>query len=719
MPTSVSKARPRRYMIADLTLDAGRRAVSRAKEPIALSRLTYELFRVLAEHAPNVVPNDELASRIWGPNRIVTPENLAKRVMLLRQALGDNAERPRYIERVRSQGYRLIPEVVEIDEREDAPPPHAESAVGSGVFRAGVLAPRAGLAAVAVLALATVGWFSGKSFSSPEPASAARSIAVLPFENRSASEEDSGFFAEGLHDDLITHLAALEDLKVTPRASVLDYRGVAVSRRRIGEELGVEVVLDGSVQRAGDHVRVNVQLIDAKTDETIWGESYDQQLTVGNVFSIQKSIVTAIAEELEAKLTPEAATRLGQAPTQNLRALDLYLSGREYERPPYAYWEMAALQYQRAVEEDPEFALAHARLSIASLLAFYASDGDRARLETARAAAEDALRLQPDLPLGHVAMAYYLVTRTDQVRRAYEELEAAEPFAQGEPQFYVVRAAVNERLGRSEEARADRAAARALSPREPEATMLDIALAHSRSREYDEARRFVDRALRIRPGSTRALVLRAHLALLDEGDPAPLRTLSDTDIEDDLGLQARLRELQWLAALYDRDFETAMRILESQRDGSSDVAFAERGARARVPFLLSMASTLRAAGKMEAARRVYAEGLTLSPGDRPEWRRWRAAFLAGCGHTEEAVRIGSELLDEIGPDDPSGNVMRLWLVREVLVPAGASELAIAELDGYLSRPGSWSIEGLLPDPRLDPLRRHRLFTALVEKHART
>ena len=725
MPTSATRLRSRRYKIADLTLDTGRRVVFRGDEPIALRPLTYELLRVLAEHAPDVVSNDELASRIWGSNRIVTPENLAKRVMLLRQALGDNAEQPRYIERVRCHGYRLIPAVEVIDGEDDAQV--ADSALAGaaaaaprrGPFRLRWAAAAGAPLVAAALAFAAAAVFTANAPSDRAPPPRERSIAVLPFENRSATAEDAGFFAEGLHDDLITRLAAIEDIAVTPRASVLDFRAPGVSRRSIGQQLGVDVILDGSVQRAGEHVRVNVQLIDARTDETIWGESYDEELTAGNVFAIQKSIVTAIAEELQAKLTPAAARQLDERPTDNLRALDFYMRGREYERPPYAYWDLAATQYQRAIDEDPQFALAHARLSIASLLAFFASDGDRARLATAKAAAEEALRLQPDLALGRIALAFYLVSSTNEVERAYEELEAAAPRAEHDPQFYLVRAAVNARLGRTIEARADRATARALSPRDPATTMLDIAFAHSRNREYDEARRFVERALELRPDFPGAVVLKAQLALIADGDPKPLRGLSEEDFASDPGLQARLLELKWLAALYERDFQTAARILESQRDASTDVDFADRAARARVPFLLSMASTLRAAGKVDAARRLYAEGLNLSQGDRPEWRRWRAAFLAGCGQSDEAVRIAKELLAAITPDDPSGNVMRLWLAREVLVPAHAVDLAVAELDRYLSAPGSWAIEGLLPDPRLDPIRDEKPFRALVEKHKRS
>src|SRR5690606_4590126 len=305
-----------RYQFADLILDLGRRRLARGDDPIPLSKLTFELLRVVVEQAPNVVAHEDLARRTWGARRIVTPECLAKRVMLLRQALGDDAERPRYVERVRGQGYRLVPEVRRIDaspevagaephasvtlaqdvvvDEASASTPSAASAAPSmvGSHRPGArwlgrlgLAGRVAMGA-AVLLVGAAGWI-GARYIGPDR-DGARALAVLPFENRSAAEEDAGFFAEGIHDELISRLASIEDLKVAPRASVMDYRDPSMSRRRVGEELGVDVVLDGSVQRAGDMVRVTVHLVDTHTDKTLWGESYDEALTAGNVFAIQR-----------------------------------------------------------------------------------------------------------------------------------------------------------------------------------------------------------------------------------------------------------------------------------------------------------------------------------------------------------------------------------------------------------------------------------------------
>jgi serine/threonine-protein kinase len=714
-----------RHRFDDLTLDPGRRCVWRGGEQIRLSSLTFELLRVLVEHAPNVVAHDALVDRTWGPHRIVTPENLAKRVMLLRQALGDDADKPRYVERVRSQGYRLIPDVVDATRQEAALSP-AEPQVAAEPSRRvarGLRAfGRAALATGVLLLMASAGWLASERLPSREAVADVRSIAVLPFDNRSVAEEDAGFFASGIHDDLITRLAAIGDLKVTPRASVMGYRAQPRSWRRIGEELGVGVVLDGSVQRAGNQVRVNVQLIDARTEETIWGKSYDEELTAASVFAIQRAITAGIAQELSAKLTAEETSQLDEAPTRNMRALDLYMSGRDYERPPFVYWGMAAHQYRRAIEEDPQFALAHARLSLASLLAYYNVDGDRKRVETAKLAAETAVGLQPDLPIGRVAMAFYLLTVTGELQRASDELAAAAPYVQGEPQFFIVRAALNEGLRRPEQAAADRAAALALSPRDP-AVMLDMAFWHSQVREYGEAESLVDRALDIRPDFVAAALLKAELAVFRDGDVAPVRKLSVADFAADVGRSRRLEQLQWLAALYERDHATAIaaaaRMLElagGSRDpavsGDADLPLTN------VPLLHSAATTLELAGEVDAARRLYLRGLEQTQDAGAEWRAWRAAFLAGVGRSEEALKIGRELLAEMSPDDALASTLRLWLVLEVFIPGRDFALATDQLDEYLSRPGNWSIEGLLPHPRYDPIRHDARFIAVVAKHRR-
>lgn len=712
------KVPARRFRFDDLTFDPGRHGVWRGAELIPLSKLTFEFLRVLIEMSPNVVSHDELARQAWGSRRVVTPENVTKRVMLLRQALGDSAEQPRYIERVRGQGYRLIPAVEEIADQEDAAADVQAPEAPAPAGRTRASSARAALFTSAALAIVVVMWLAYAELQRRDAQVTQRSIAVLPFENRSVTAEDAGFFAQGIHDDLITRLGAIDDLRVTPRYTVIDYHTRQPgSRRQLGEELGVGVVLDGSVQRSGNQVRVNVHLIDTRTEEMIWGNSYDRKLTAENVFAIQKEIVTAIAEELEAKLTPEEATRLSRSPTQNMRALDLYMSGRDYERPPFAYWGMAALQYHRAVVEDPAFALAHARLSLASLLAYYNVDGDRDRIAVAKAAAEKAVSLEPELPLGHVAMAFYLIAVEGNLAGAQAELEAASPHGRDEPQFFIVRSLVNEGLGKRDEAAADRAAALALNPRDP-TMLLDVGMWHSRIRNHDEAQRLTDRALDIRPDFVAAAMFKAELALLRDGDANLLMNFSMQELADDPGRRARLRDLKWLAALYQRDYSSAARILECDVFSQDEADSAESTRRNSLPFLLAMGNTLRLAGDESAAQELYRRGLAqIEHADGP-WLMWRAAFLAGRGLSEEAVSIGKRLLSESEPEGPFTNILRLWLALEVFAPSGAHQLVIDLLDEYLSRPGSWSIEGLMPDPRFDAVRDDPAFKALVAKYRR-
>lgn len=148
-----------------------------------------------------------------------------------------------------------------------------------------------------------------------------RSIAVLPFDNRSAEQENAAFFADGIHDELLTRLAKIADLKVISRTSVMEYRDTTKNMRQIGAELGVGSILEGSVQRAGDRVRINVQLIDAQTDKHLWADTYERELNTTNIFSIQSEISIAIAKALRATLTPDEQERLVAVPTGSMQAL--------------------------------------------------------------------------------------------------------------------------------------------------------------------------------------------------------------------------------------------------------------------------------------------------------------------------------------------------------------------------------------------------------------
>jgi TolB-like protein/Tfp pilus assembly protein PilF/tRNA A-37 threonylcarbamoyl transferase component Bud32 len=247
-----------------------------------------------------------------------------------------------------------------------------------------------------------------------------RSIAVLPFATRTSAEEDR-YFAEGMHDDLLTQLSRIDSLTVISRTSVMQYRDTEKTIAEIAEELGVATVLEGGIQRAGDHVRVNVQLIEAETEKHLWAETYDQELTVANVFAIQGDLTTKIARALEAALTPDVEERLDERPTESLAAYDLYTRGRYLYNKGTAKDDLegAAELFQKAIDEDPDYADAYVGLAVTYLWLWYFHHwGEEDALPLARAAVERALDLDDTLAEAHSANGWILTTD-----RLYEEAE--------------------------------------------------------------------------------------------------------------------------------------------------------------------------------------------------------------------------------------------------------------------------------------------------------
>jgi len=230
------------------------------------------------------------------------------------------------------------------------------------------------------------------------PAAEQPSIAVLPFDNRSRLEDDA-FFVEGVHDDLLTKLANIGSLKVISRTSVNKYKETEKTIPEIAVELGVATIMEGAVQRSGNTVRINVQLIDAKTDEHLWAQIFDRELTAENLFAIQTEISEKIAFALQTTLTPDEQARISGLPTRNLEAYDAYLAGRQLaSRRNVGELELAHEKFQLAVELDPEFADAWSALALNALLsANYGNMNRRESLETMKAASKKALELNSDL----------------------------------------------------------------------------------------------------------------------------------------------------------------------------------------------------------------------------------------------------------------------------------------------------------------------------------
>jgi TolB-like protein len=241
-----------------------------------------------------------------------------------------------------------------------------------------------------------------------------KSIAVLPFENRSRQEEDE-FFTSGIHDDLLTQLAQISALRVISRTSVAQFKDTTLSIREIAETLGVATILEGGVQRAGNQVRINMQLIDAATDAHLWAQTFDRELTASNIFSIQSDISTAVTDAMRATLTPDERKRIRAVPTENMAALELYFKGRaELDQRTLPALESARLRFEEARRLDPDFALAWAGEALAIELlsdnaGSYGEIPAKEAMDMALPLIEQAYRLAPDDP--QVLAVYGLLER--------------------------------------------------------------------------------------------------------------------------------------------------------------------------------------------------------------------------------------------------------------------------------------------------------------------
>ena len=268
-----------------------------------------------------------------------------------------------------------------------------------------------------------------------EPAISRQSIAVLPFANRSRQEDDE-FFVEGMHDDLLTNLARISALKVISRTSVLRYKDTELPIPEIAAALGVATIMEGAVQRSGNTVRINVQLIDAQTDEHLWAEIYDRELTAENLFAIQSEISQAIADALQATLTPDEKGRINTAPTNNLQAHDAFLRGRQLMATRNSdSLQQAVEAFQMAVDLDPKFALAWVGLGNSYLLLVtYGTLTEEESIPLRQDAIKHALDLDDELGEAYASQAtlHGVLQQYDQAETAYlKAIELSPNYATG------------------------------------------------------------------------------------------------------------------------------------------------------------------------------------------------------------------------------------------------------------------------------------------------
>ena len=399
----------------------------------------------------------------------------------------------------------------------------------------------------------------------------AKSIAVLPFENLS-DEKANAFFTEGVQDEILTHLARIADLKVISRTSVMQYKsGAPRNLREIGQQLGVAHVVEGSVQRAANKVRVIAQLIDARNDAHLWAQTYDRDLA--DVFAIQSEIAKAIADQLQAKLSPSERKAIEQPPTTDLAAFDLYSRAKSllltasYSAAGEPDLRKAIELLDEAVKRDPSFFDAHCQLAYAHeyLYAVSGYDHTAARLALAKAAMQAATRLRPDAAETHLARAQYLYYGLRDYAGALAELEIARRALPNDPRLFELTGYILRRRGQQEEGLRNLERAVDLDPRNFD-ILQQIALTYQHLGRYAEAIAALDRASSIVPDNAETRATRGEFYVYWRADALPLHQTIDAILAQGPGAIASAAAAWFACALAERDPAAAERALVALGD---------------------------------------------------------------------------------------------------------------------------------------------------------
>jgi TolB-like protein/Tfp pilus assembly protein PilF/predicted Ser/Thr protein kinase len=573
---------------------------------------------------------------------------------------------------------------------------------------------RIAIAASAIVSLAIAGWFGWRAMrSAPASAPAAvaierRALAVLPFTNLGGSADDATFSA-GLHSDVLTRLAKIGSLKVIARSSVLEYATTNKPLRAIGQELGVNAILSGEVQRAGNALRLNLTLHDARNEDSLWAETYNRELTSKDIFAVQSEIAEAVARALQTQLSPAEKKELRGVPTTNDKAYDAYLTGLALaDKDARAALSTSVAALESAVALDPRFALAWASLSQTRGKIYWLYEPtNSALLESASEAARRAIELEPELPEAHLALGRFHYVSRD-YEGAQREYDIAERGLPGSLELLRARATLYRRIGKWDDSARDFARAVELSPRE-DSLHFDLALTLLSLGRYDEALRHFELSHAL-SGDAKGDFFFAVCAVNRDGRVDP-ELLARVALDAGKGSPEHFI-LRWRLRILSRDLALARAELDSIPELLSSQWY-------DYPRALLFAITDELAGDSAKARSEYeaARDMALSRIEAfPEDARPHAPLalaLAGLGQRDEALREARRATDmlPVERDTVVGGALLLdRFYTELRV--GALDEAVSTLEEYLSRPAYFALNALVLDPRLDALKGNARFEAL-------
>jgi serine/threonine-protein kinase len=551
----------------------------------------------------------------------------------------------------------------------------------------------------------------------------AKSIAVLPFENLSDDKQNI-YFADGVQDEILTNLAKVADLKVISRTSVMQYRNSAQRNlREIAEALGVAHILEGTVQRAGNRVRVSAQLIDARTDAHIWAEHYDRELA--DVFAIENELAEQIVAQLKSKLSPSEKAAIEQKPTSDLAAFDLYLRGRQLIES--AVFTSGAELFEairlldQAVQRDPSFALAYYQLAHAhDQLYVRAIDHTPQRLELAEAAVELVRRLRPDSGEAHLAEAKHLYWGYLNYDKARDELAAARQALPNDPVVFLLTGYIDRRQGRWDDALKNMQQAITLDPRGPQTPFMleQLSRTYQFLRRYADVADTMDRALALAPNNPSLRIRRAEIDKNSRADIEPWKTVLRS-VFGDAPEVARDFAGEYLdLARFERNWDEAARVVSVMPpDGCRVEAF---------PFPNDWCKGVvaRSRGDEEGARsaftsaRAQIDKTLRQQSDNGPTLCVLGLIDAALGNRRDAIQEGkraAELLPVTKDSIDGARVVQYLALTYALT--GKKDAALSELTTAAKIPGYLSYGDLKLDPMWDPLRDDPRFQNILSSLA--
>ena len=545
-----------------------------------------------------------------------------------------------------------------------------------------------------------------------------KSIAVLPFQNLSADPENS-FFTDGVQDEILSDLAKVADLKVISRTSAMQYKtGVKRNLREIANELGVVHVVEGSVQRAANRVRVSVQLIDARNDTHVCVEKYDRDLA--DVFAIQSEIAQKIADQLQAKLSPTEKSAMNVRPTSDLVAYDLYLRAKEliYDsnvNPSRARDDLfkAVQLLDQATAREPAFVLAYCQLAYAhDLIYLYNFDHTETRLALAETSVRTAVHLEPDSGETHLAQAIHFYWGYLNYDRARGELARAQHALPNNARIFEFLGLIDRRQGRWDEAIRNLERAVDLDPRNV-GVISNLDEIYYNLHKYEETIAIYNRALALEPHSASLRITPAAMAVEATADIAPLRAVVHTIEAEGPSSAAEVAQGSFYLARYERDPAAAARAL-------AKIPSENLGLRYPFPhawyegLLANLRQDAPAAHAAFTAARAEVEKLVAAQPRNEKPLSVLALIDAQLGDKKKAIQEGRTACDMLPiAKDATDGVLLITNLASIYALTGEKDLALEQLDKVSKLPFGPSYGELCLDPDWDPLRGDPRFEKIV------